>query len=438
MYSLKHRIARNLSLNLLVVMAGLVLTSYFFAQQLLHDYILTHLQHDAESLASVIDQDESQRWKIDSGRMSAVYNRVRSGHYYYVAVDAQVITSRSLFDFDFPGIDENHPSGSDYLAPGPGNERWMIWHQAVSKNGQMIRLWIAEDIAPFQKRLMQYSVAIVALIFVAAVLLFFLQQRTLRQAFDVFDRLRENLAAIRHRQLENSPMPMPLEIAPLVNEIENLVEHLGHRTIRTRNAMGNLAHELKRPLQLLTIQREVGGNAEMRNALAEIRRILDRELRRARISGPAGAGPAFELAGEMAFMTDVLRKIYPDIAIETSIDGPVDMSGLDRDDMLELIGNLFDNACKFARSRALLSVISTGDRFDLVFEDDGQGLEPEQLQQLNRRGLRLDESVPGHGLGLGLCRDILDYYHGELSFAKSGLGGLRVVASIPRDISPDR
>ncbi|MDH3761270.1 MAG: sensor histidine kinase [Gammaproteobacteria bacterium] len=431
MYSLKKKIARNLTLNLLFVMIGLLLAMYLFAQQLLHDYILTHLQHDAESLASVIYKDRAQGWKIDSGRMSTVYSRVRSGHYYYVRVDRQVIVSRSLFDADFPGVDANRPSGSDFMADGPGDERWIIWHQTVTKNGESIGIWIAEDIAPFRNQLLRYSAAIVGLIVVFAALLFYLQQRTLRQAFEVFDWLRLNLAEIKHRKTDRSGLPMPLEIAPLVTEIEKLVEHLSHRIVRTRNAMGNLAHELKRPLQLLSIQLENERGGAMRDALGEIRNILERELRRARISGSSAGGGEFNIAQELDYLADMLRKIYPDIEIEIELEGRVETPGMDRDDMLELIGNLFDNACKFARSRARFGLSSVEGRFELVFEDDGPGLDHGQLQQLNRRGQRLDESVAGHGLGLGICRDILDYYHGSLSFSASGLGGLCVVVKIP-------
>ena len=431
MYSLKKKIARNLTFNLLVVMIGLLIAIYFFAQRLLHDYILTHLQHDAESLASVIYEEPLQGWKIDPGRMSTVYNRVRSGHYFYIAIDQQVIISRSLFDADFPGVADNHAPGSDYQADGPGDERWMIWHQWVTKNDQVIRIWIAEDIAPFQNQLLQYSALIVVLIVAVAVLLFYLQHRTLRQAFGVFDWLRMNLAAIRQMESKRSGVSMPLEVAPLVTEIEKLAEHLNHRIVRTRNAMGNLAHELKRPLQLLVIQQESGQGEETRCTLDEIRNILERELRRARISGSSSAVGAFNVAQEMDYVVDVLRKIYPDIDIEIKIENQFEIPGLDRDDMLELIGNLLDNSCKFAGSRAGFTAVATDGRLELSFEDDGRGLEPEQLQQLNRRGQRLDESVAGHGLGLGICRDILDYYHGSLTFAKAELGGLRVTAEIP-------
>jgi signal transduction histidine kinase len=431
MYSLRKRIARNLSLNLLVVMIGLLIAMYFFVQQLLHDYILTHLQDDAESIALVLYEDPAEGWKIDSDRMSTVYSRVRSGHYYYVAIDQRAIISRSLFDADFPGVDDKHPPGRDYQADGPGDERWMVWHQLVMKNGQAIGIWVAEDIAPLQNQLLQYSVAIVGLIVVVAVLLFYLQRRTLRQAFEVFDWLRINLTAIRQMESKRSGVSMPLEVIPLVMEIEKLAEHLGQRIVRTRNAMGNLAHELKRPLQLLVIEQENGRGAETGEALDEIKNILERELRRARISGSSSAAGVLHIAEEMGYMTDVLRKIYPDIEIEVEIENPVEIPGLDRDDMLELIGNFLDNSCKFARSRARFTADLVDAGLELTFEDDGHGLESEQLQQLNRRGQRLDESVAGHGLGLGICRDILDYYRGSLTFARSELGGLCVTVIIP-------
>jgi signal transduction histidine kinase len=201
--------------------------------------------------------------------------------------------------------------------------------------------------------------------------------------------------------------------------------------VRTRNAMGNLAHELKRPLQLLSIQQEGGRNADMRNTLDDIRNILERELRRARISGSSGVGGAFDPAQEAGAMADVLRKIYPDIDLEVELESRFETTALDRDDMLELIGNLLDNACKFARSRARLTIGRVDGQLEFVIEDDGPGLEPDQLQQLNRRGRRLDENVAGHGLGLGISRDILDYYRGALDFARSELGGLRVTVQIP-------
>ncbi len=431
MYSLRNRIARNLTFNLLLVMAGLLIAFYFVVQQLMHDYILTRLQHDAESLASVIYRDQAQDWRIDPNRMSTFYNRVRSGHYYYVEIDRQAIVSRSLFDAEFPGVADGKPPGRDYLAAGPGRERWLVWYQVVRKDGQAINIWIAEDIAPIRNQLLYYLAVIAGMIAAVVALLVYLQQRTLRQAFEVFEWLRRNLATIRQQEIEKSGMPMPFEVAPLVAEIEKLVEHLSHRIVRTRHAMGNLAHELKRPLQLLSIQRDSEQDSKQQSLLDEIRSILERELRRARISGSLGAGDQFEPCKELDAMTEVLQKIYPGIEVEVVFENEAGALDLDRDDMLELTGNLLDNACKFASSRVKLTLGSVDGHLELVIEDDGAGLVPEQIQQLNRRGVRLDETVAGHGLGLGICRDILGYYDGSLSFDRSGLGGLRVSVKIP-------
>jgi len=431
MYSLRKRIARNLTLNLLLVMAGLLFAFYFVVEQLMHDYVVTRLRHDADSLASVVQREPDGNWRIDPARMSTVYNRVRSGHYYYLAIGEQTIVSRSLFDAEFPGTADAASSASDYVAAGPGDELWLVWRQTVTRDGQQIGIWTAEDIAPIRNRLLYQLLLIAALIAAVVALLVYLQQRTLRKAFGVFEWLRLNLATIRQRESENSGMALPREVAPLVAEIEKLVEQLRHRIVRTRHAMGNLAHELKRPLQLLSIQADNAQDAKQQATLDEMRNILERELRRARISGSPVLGGRFDVAAELAAMTDVLRKIYPAINIDSDIASDLGELELDRDDMLELTGNLFDNACKFARSRARLTLARVEDQLEMIFEDDGAGLQPEQIGQLNRRGVRLDETVAGHGLGLGICRDILGYYHGSLDFAGSELGGLRARARLP-------
>jgi signal transduction histidine kinase len=431
MYSLRKRIARNLTINLLLVMAGLLFAFYFVVEQLMHDYIVTRLQHDADSLASIVQLEPDGNWRIDPARISTVYNRVRSGHYYYVAIGEHTILSRSLFDAEFPGAGDAASAAGDYIAAGPGDELWLVWQQTVTRDGQRIGIWTAEDIAPIRSRLLHQLLLIAAMIAAVVALLVYLQQRTLRNAFGVFEWLRRNLVTIRQRESKNSGMALPLEVTPLVAEIEKLVEQLRHRIVRTRHAMGNLAHELKRPLQLLSIQADKAQDARQQATLEEMRNILERELRRARISGSPALGGSFDVAVELAAMTDVLGKIYPGIDIEFDIVDDPGTLDLDRDDMLELIGNLFDNACKFARSRARLTLASVGEQLELSFEDDGAGLEPDQIRQLNRRGVRLDESVAGHGLGLGICRDILGFYQGSLEFSGSDLGGLRACARIP-------
>ena len=226
---------------MVIVMSVLLVVMYFSMRQLLQDYALTRLQHDAESLISVIEQDPDRRWRIDSTRISTVYDRVKSGHYYRIIVADQVIRSRSLFDENFALPTEAATLPGHYVTDGPWQQTWLVWHQQVEKNGQPIQIWVAEDISPIAQQLLQYFEYAVVLILIATILLIYLQQRTLRQSFQVFEWLRRNLTTIRHKAAEENGMPVPGEIMPLVDEIEKLVDQLRNRIIRTRHAIGNLA-----------------------------------------------------------------------------------------------------------------------------------------------------------------------------------------------------
>jgi signal transduction histidine kinase len=435
MYSLKRKITRNLTINMIIVMSVLLIVMYFFMQQLLRDYVLTRLVHDAESLISAVEPDANQRWQVMPGRMSAVYERVRSGHYYQVSVDGQDLLSRSLFDTDIPTTAGNADFSGHYLTPGPGSETWLVWVQQIRKKGQALNIWVAEDIEPIQQQLRQYTFYALALVLLVTAILIYLQQRILGQSFYIFTWLRENLSSIRHRKAQQPGLQIPLEIAPLVTEIEKLVDHLRNRIERTRHTIGNLAHELKRPLQLLSMQQENEKNSAQAEPLAEIKRILERELKRAKISGSSKAGGDFIIADEMRFMIAVMEKIYPQIEVELACENLAEPLELDRDDMLELTGNLLDNACKFASSKAVLAIRVTDRRLTLIFEDDGKGLDTRQVEEIKQRGVRLDETVAGHGLGLGICNDIIDTYQGSLSFSASALGGLKVTVQIPLELA---
>jgi len=413
---------------MILVMSVLLVIMYFFMQQLLQDYVLTRLQHDAESLIIVLEKDSRQGWQVAPGRMSNVYERVKSGQYYRINVDDQQITSRSLFDADFPVMTSTSKSSSYGVVPGPGAETWLLWVQQIQKNGQDIKIQVAEDIKPIQQQLLEYTILALILVLVVTVILIYLQQRTVGRAFLIFEWLRQNLSSIRHRETHKSGPEIPREIAPLVSEIEQLVDHLHHRIDRTRSAIGNLAHELKRPLQLLALQQENVKNSL--EPLEEIKHIIDRELRRAKISGSSNAKGDFNLADEMPYMIAVMQKIYPHIEIKLLVQEALKTSELDRDDFFELTGNLLDNACKFANSRVQLSLAGDERKLTLIIEDDGKGLDSSQIEAIQQRGVRLDETVAGHGLGLGICRDILHSYHGQMSFSQSALGGLKVCVEI--------
>jgi signal transduction histidine kinase len=211
------------------------------------------------------------------------------------------------------------------------------------------------------------------------------------------------------------------------------------RLERSRSALGNLAHALKTPLTVL-VQLEdsetVRQQPQLRQQLTEqtgtIRQIIDRQLKRARLAGVSTPGLMFEPGREFEGLVTILKQIYGERGLEIELDIPPDKSFAgDREDMLELFGNLLDNACKWASSRVLVTV-SDAPGLEVSVEDDGPGCPPELREQLSQRGRRLDESTAGHGLGLAIVRDIVEYYQGTMEFGQSDkLGGFRVDVALP-------
>ncbi|MBC8210459.1 MAG: sensor histidine kinase [Gammaproteobacteria bacterium] len=432
MYSLKKKLTRSLVINMILLMLLLLGGLSYSIQQLLKDHVLSRLQHDADSLVSLIQQDQAQHWSLNPAHMSTIYSRVRSGHYYAINIRQQKIRSRSLFDFEVPF----RPISADdyaqsYQMQGVGEESWLVWQQRVHRNNQSFELWVAEDMTPVYRNLLRFFGVAVLIILSITFVSIYLQQRILNRAFSIFDALRLNLQDIRHGKPEQAMSQVPLEVLPLVQEIKTLVEQLRQRIARTRNAIGNLSHEIKRPLQIVSLQLDQHKSPSGSKALDEIRGIVDRELRRARISGASVAVGVVNLREECAYLLEVMQKIYPTILIRLQLQ-PESMSvSIDRDDLLELLGNLLDNACKFAESAVSIEISNDSQQLTIKVEDDGPGVAPDQALQITTKGLRLDETVEGHGLGLSICADILHSYHGSLSFDDAELGGLKALAVIP-------
>lgn len=417
---------------MLLVMLLMLVILNIFIQQLVIDQVLTRLQHDAESLVSIIKQTRDKKWEVNPAHISTVYNRVRSGHYYVVTTPQQTIRSRSLFDYEIsvPGIVGG--KSVSYQLDGVSNERWLVWQQLIQKENQYFEIWIAEDITVMRQQLFRFSIVAIMLMISFSFILIYLQQRILNRAFLVFDRLRTNLQAIRQGDSEKTGTPVPVEISPLVSEIEILVEQLKQRIQRTRNAIGNLAHEIKRPLQILSLHLETGDDKEMAiQSFDEIQLIVDRELRRAKISGSNLTGGSFRVKEEIAVLLVVMKKIYPNININLSASSGLDEVSLDRDDMMELSGNLIDNACKYATHHVDIYINKLDKEWLFKVEDDGKGVDKQKVDLMTMKGYRLDESRQGHGLGLSICADIVQTYQGRLQFGDSKMGGLKVDVCLP-------
>jgi signal transduction histidine kinase len=228
----------------------------------------------------------------------------------------------------------------------------------------------------------------------------------------------------------------------LVAEVNRLLVLVERRLHQSRTAIGNLAHALKTPLAMLfrlAENSQLDDHQELRNQLQQqtqaIHERIERELKRARISGNLQTASVFNPRQELTALVMLLQNVYAEKNLMIHVNAPDQLINFDREDMLELTGNLLDNACKWADKQVVVTV-EQGPGIIISVEDDGPSCSLQDMQQLSKRGLRLDEAVQGHGLGLAIVRDIAVFYGGTLEIMRSAqLGGLQVSVQFPRWIA---
>jgi signal transduction histidine kinase len=249
-------------------------------------------------------------------------------------------------------------------------------------------------------------------------------------------RLRQALAAVRAGSTPRLPGTFPGEVEPLVHELNALLDHNAALLERARTQTGNLAHALKNPLTV--IRSEAAAMAEppgpvLREQADLMARQIEWHLARARAAGALGVlgarADVAEVARDLEFS---LGRLYRERGLQIELR---DLGGLvfqgDGQDLEEMLGNLMDNACKWARSRVRVSGSRNGQQLRLAVEDDGPGIATSDREEVLLRGRRLDEATAGTGLGLAIVRDVAELYRGSLALSRSALGGLLATLDLP-------
>ncbi len=320
--------------------------------------------------------------------------------------------------------------GTQQLTSGT---RLLYWAGGYRDRGQEVTVAVYSDATRFHERLLSMSWLALAAGLVLVVALLFVQHLILRRTTSRLDAIRADIERLGHGEILALPEDVPEEVRPLVVEFNLLLQRFDHRLRQSRNALGNLAHSLKGPLNLLIRAADDSHEASVvkQNAV-RIHQLIDGELRRARLVGRTSAGRRFDLAAELDTLGGLLAQVHTGKSVDIRLAEGAGVEILhDRQDMLELIGNLLDNAVKWAESTVMVNA-RHADGLLLEIEDDGPGVSDEELVRLTERGVRLDESVAGHGLGLAIVKDIVATYNGELELDRSvRLGGLRVSIRLP-------
>jgi signal transduction histidine kinase len=432
MRSLQFRLSTGLFISLVLAFVVLWILVSNASRYLAESYIATRLEHDTESLLTAIQFDNTGTLKLDSTRINPIYTRPFSGHYYKIVSNTASLRSRSLWDQDLV-IQPLHSGGrlSEHVR-GPQQQPLLLRINAFDKGGQVITIAVADDLSPVEADLAHLQRYFVVAALILLLVLIGIQGLILHAGLRPLDKTRRELQALAQGKLSQLDQNVPKEVSPLVAEINHLLDVLDKRLSRSRNALGDLAHALKKPLTVLkqlARDESLANNTELQQTLTaqldSIQRHVTRILQRARLAGEGPVGSLFNAAEEIPALLATLQHMYYDksLAFETHI--PTQMTiAADREDMLELIGNLLDNACKWAAHKVRITLTQNHEtRIDI--EDDGPGVEDTKLTALTQRGLRLDETTEGHGLGLAIVHEIVTSLGGELQLQRSrDLGGL--------------
>lgn len=434
--SLERRIRRGLILLVVPTFILLLFILHNVMHRITSEYFGSRLGHDVENIITAIEWADD-RWQINENRVSEIYKRVRTGHYYVISWEGGELRSRSLWDAK-PEVTLLSPGETtQFRMPGIGDENWLVWQQGVRKQGRDITIWVAEDISAFVARQNEYEYYLLTILVALTLLILLLQRRILQWGFGTLKPLQNALLRGKVSGAVNLPAGIPQEVKPLADAIERLVDHSGKQLSRSRMATGNLAHELKLPLQHLQMLSEAAESSDNRESLRQIysqlQRRIESELRRARISGSPAPGELFNPREELPYLVQLLNQKRGDGEIELNQQLPDDAIPFDRDDMLELLGNLLDNAWRYARSRVLLSIREDRGSWTMIVSDDGPGIPVEQMNSLTWRGTRADEQGENnHGLGLSICSSVVSSYNGRMSLNAGSLGGLQVIIDLPQ------
>ncbi len=375
-----------------------------------------------------------------------------SGWYWQVTrldtPNREVHSSRSLWDSNLPrltGADDVSAGGyRKGYGQGPEDVRLRLVERSVDlgDDGRYL-IEVAGDASEIDGEMVSFDRTIGAIFAGLAVALLLTTALQVHFGLSPLKRISESLADIRSGRAERLQGEFPVEIASLARETNALIEANREIVERARTHAGNLAHALKTPLSVIVNEAAARGNDPLAQKILEqadiMRDQVARQLERARLAARSSVvGTLIDVPPVVTALARTMEKLHRgrDIAIAIDVPDHARFRG-EQQDLEEMIGNLVDNACKWAQSRVAIEVATEGPAGDgkskvrVIVDDDGPGLSPAEREQVALRGRRLDESKPGSGLGLSIVVELAGLYNGVLTLGTAPIGGLRAELALP-------
>lgn len=437
MISIRTRL--SLWLSALVIISTFVAIVIFesMLRQAFHDSIIARLEEDLQQVLVAITFEDGEI-SIDNSQLSSFYKPVYSGRYYQLNVDDIELRSRSLWDQRLDVRPLTKGQTRVWQTKGPQNHDIQLLSIGISSKTANIQttLTVAQDLSIGRQVFTQVygtKLGVNLAMLVAMVCGIFI---VLRQSFKPISAMQQALIRLREGEITSLDVnKIPPELAPIAETYNELLQYASKQMERSRNNLGNLSHGLKTPLAVMQQQVETLGLKDPDSAIAlqkqldQIHKMIERKLAAARITGDMLPAAQMQLPKDLLDLTQTLDKVHQakQVICQFEVPDTIPRLPIHREDGMELIGNLLDNAYKWANSQVSINVINKGDNIEFIIEDNGPGVANDELSLLTGRGKRLDEAIMGHGLGLSIVKDIAEQYEIKLAFDRShALGGLKI------------
>ena len=437
-YSIRARLLLGAALVLLAFLAGAglavqrahadsVRAAYFGRLQGTVYLLLAAAELDAQGALVMPPEFAEPRLSLPgSGLYAGIYNVLRAEQWQSASTLGQQLPfQRSLQ----PGQWRNETAegaGGSFLSVS-----YAVTWKASAREAPLV-LTVLEDRAAFDREVGAFTRTLWLWLGGAAVLLLLAQLWLLRWGLAPLRHVASEIQRVEEGEQSRIEGRYPTEISGLTNNLNVLIQQERLRQTRHRDALSFLAHSLKTPLAVLrsALAEPAQLPATVAEQVSRMDDIVQHQLGRAIAGGAARFAPPLPLAPVIQRIRDALAKVYADKTLAFTIDCPFDLVWrIDEGDVFEMLGNLLDNAAKWARSRIGVRVWREAGRLCIRIEDDGPGFsDTESVLRLHVRG---DERVPGHGVGLAVVSDLVASHQGALKLSRGSMGGGRVDIVLP-------
>jgi len=406
----------------------------------LHTVVLRSLEGELADRAERIEAELVADGRLNDPNFSnqlLEFNAIFSGWYWTIDHPGRPLRSRSLWDATLALPRDTALSGRSGLllqTRGPRQERLLVLEKDIDALGTPATLRVfgpMDQVLADLDRIDRVLLLAQALFLLAVAVAAWVQARL---GLRPLQRLQHNLGAVREgrRKAVSDDAGFGPDLDPLARTLDAVLERNARVVERARHQAADLSHALKKPLALLSLeaQRTMPDPAALQAQTQAMERVIDRHL--ARLASGAGSVERSDAGAAVRQVLALVQRLHAQRGLDWTLQAPDALvwngSPADLDEML---GNLLDNAGKWARSQVTVAVMAADGGIVVRIEDDGPGLPPQARDAALQRGQRFDQQAEGHGLGLAIVSDIADTYGGSLSLETAAAGGLCAVLRLP-------